>query len=236
MADIFGDAQPAAAAEEGGDMFAQDPAAEFLAQQQDEIEGLENDALGGLEQSDVVTNGFEAAEETPEAAEDMFGAGEGVTNGIGDEAAGEPAEMMDPSQAYAAIAAASARIEELKAEPEKIRLWREENNKLLAEKDAESEIKKEEWLAAAKKELEDWDRNRLEQLEKTRESNRAAEEQFVKDRDNSTPGSEWERVSRLCDFNPKGSKGSKDISRMRSSLLHLKQNPRPIRSQLSAQE
>ena len=64
----------------------------------------------------------------------MFGAGEGVTNGIGDEAAGEPAEMMDPSQAYAAIAAASARIEELKAEPEKIRLWREENNKLLAEK------------------------------------------------------------------------------------------------------
>lgn len=236
MADIFGDAQPAAAAEEGGDMFAQDPAAEFLAQQQDEIEGLENDALGGLEQSDVVTNGFEAAEETPEAVEDMFGAGEGVTNGIGDEAAGEPAEMMDPSQAYAAIAAASARIEELKAEPEKIRLWREENNKLLAEKDAESEIKKEEWLAAAKKELEDWDRNRLEQLEKTRESNRAAEEQFVKDRDNSTPGSEWERVSRLCDFNPKGSKGSKDISRMRSSLLHLKQNPRPIRSQLSAQE
>ena len=41
---------------------------------------------------------------------------------------------MDPSQAYAAIAAADARIDQLRGEPEKIRLWREESNKRLAEK------------------------------------------------------------------------------------------------------
>lgn len=238
MADIFGDSQPAAEPAATDDILNQDPAAEFLAQQKDEIEGLEQDVLAEEVANVDLTNGFEeAAEEVPEAAGgDFFGqaAEEAVTNGI-DEVS-EQAEMMDPSQAYAAIAAATTRIEELKAEPEKIRLWREENNKLLAEKDVAAEQQKEEWLEKAKKELEEWEKNRLEQLEKTRESNRAAEEEFVKERDNSTPGSEWERVSRLCDFNPKASKGSKDVARMRSSLLHLKQNPRPVQQQLTAKE
>ena len=43
-------------------------------------------------------------------------------------------EQMDPSQAYAAIAAADARLEQLRSEPEKIRLWREEQTKYLNEK------------------------------------------------------------------------------------------------------
>ena len=54
-------------------------------------------------------------------------------NAIGNEGGDEP-ERMDPSQAYAAIAAADARLEQLRSEPEKIRQWREENTKLLAEK------------------------------------------------------------------------------------------------------
>jgi len=227
MDNIFGDAQ-------AGDDLVQDPAAEFLAQQQDEIEGLENDVLGTVNDDvgNSVTTGFE--ESLNQAPTDFFGS-EAVNGQVEEEEAAEPAEQMDPSQAYAAIAAASARIEELRSEPEKIRLWREENNKLLAEKDAEADAKKEEWLKQAAKELEDWDRNRKEQLEKTREKNRAEEEQFVKDRDDTNPGSEWERVSKLCDFNPKAGKGSKDVSRMRSSLLHLKQTPRPIQLQFQAQ-
>lgn len=45
------------------------------------------------------------------------------------------------------------------------------------------------------------------------------------DTDDSCPGSEWERVARLCDFNPKTSKQAKDVSRMRSVLISLKQTP-----------
>ena len=55
---------------------------------------------------------------------------------------------------------------------------------------------------------------------------RADEEAFVADRDDSsTPGHDWERVCRMCDFNPKGTKNNKDVSRMRSIFLQLKQTP-----------
>ena len=55
---------------------------------------------------------------------------------------------------------------------------------------------------------------------------RADEEAFVADRDDSsTPGHDWERVCRNCDFNPKGTKNTKDVSRMRSIFLQLKQTP-----------
>lgn len=53
---------------------------------------------------------------------------------------------------------------------------------------------------------------------------RTAEKEFIAERDENRPGSEWERVSKLCDFNPKSSKGTKDVSRMRSTLLQLKQH------------
>uniref|UniRef100_F6Z0L2 Clathrin light chain n=1 Tax=Ciona intestinalis TaxID=7719 RepID=F6Z0L2_CIOIN len=230
MADLFdGDFMEPAAAPTTDTSAAveEDPAAAFLAQQQDEIAGLENEVLGGNEPT---VNGFgEPGEQVADAVPANGKAYNSVSN---------------PSQAYAAIAVADARLEELRTEPEKIRVWREENTKLLAEKDRESERKQQEWLAQARKELEDWDRNRLEQVEKTKESNRAdvshiellccysykrtAEEQFLKDRDQAAPGSEWERVSKLCEFNPKSTKSTKDVTRMRSTLLHLKQNPRPI--------
>jgi len=55
---------------------------------------------------------------------------------------------------------------------------------------------------------------------------RADEEAFVADRDDSsTPGHDFERVCRMCDFNPKGTKNTKDVSRMRSIFLQLKQTP-----------
>lgn len=56
-------------------------------------------------------------------------------------------------------------------------------------------------------------------------ASRAAEEAFVNDIEESSPGTEWERVARLCDFNPKSSKQAKDVSRMRSVLISLKQAP-----------
>ena len=44
------------------------------------------------------------------------------------------------------------------------------------------------------------------------------------------PGSEWERVNKLVDFNTKSNKNTKDMSRMRSIMLQLKQTP-PIKNQ-----
>lgn len=41
------------------------------------------------------------------------------------------------------------------------------------------------------------------------------------------PGTEWERIAKLCDFNPKSAKNTKDVSRMRSVILQLKQGGNP---------
>ena len=42
------------------------------------------------------------------------------------------------------------------------------------------------------------------------------------------PGTEWERVHKLCDFNQKTNRNSKDISRLRTVLLQLKEKPKAI--------
>ncbi|XP_058837500.1 clathrin light chain isoform X3 [Topomyia yanbarensis] len=114
-------------------------------------------------------------------------------------------------------------------EPERIRKWREEQKTRLEEKDREEERKKEELREQARKELEDWYKHHEEAISKTKAANREsaknAEKQFVAETDEIEPGTEWERIAKLCDFNPKTNKSSKDISRMRSIILQLKQNP-----------
>ncbi|XP_055381770.1 clathrin light chain [Condylostylus longicornis] len=111
-------------------------------------------------------------------------------------------------------------------EPEKIKLWREEQKLILEKKDAEEAKKKEELREQAKQELKDWYRQHEETISKTKASNRNAEKQCVQlENEEIEPGTEWERIAKLCDFNPKASKSSKDVSRMRSIILQLKQNP-----------
>ncbi len=102
----------------------------------------------------------------------------------------------------------------------------------------------------AKKELADWYaqhseqvsereeeivRNQLSsslfQLTKLQNAHRAASETAEKEFESSTheitPGTEWERVAKLCDFNPKSARNVKDISRLRSVILQLKQGGPP---------
>jgi len=175
-----------------GDNFDQaevDPAAEFLAREQNELAGLDDDLAPAASNgpTPVLTN------ETP-----------------------SPAHRPTP----------------VREEPEKIKKWREEQKKRLEEKDENEDKKREEWREAAKKELEEWYRHHDDLIAKTRAANREsamnAEKQFVADDDEIEPGTEWERIAKHCDFNPKASKGSKDVSRMRSIILQLKQNPLPI--------
>ncbi|CAI9729142.1 clathrin light chain B-like isoform X1 [Octopus vulgaris] len=222
----------------------EDPAADFLAREQTELAGLEDDNFpvadapqptAGLEDdnppvADVTppTTGLEddnppVADVTPPTTADGFNTydeSSATVNGLSDADVPQTNGPTDGS-GYAAI----AQVDKHHREPEKIKLWREEQKKRLEHKDAEEENKKEIWRETAKKELEDWLKNQAEQLIKTKENNRAQEEASLKDREESIAGQEWEKICRLCDFNPKHSKNTKDVSRMRSILLQLKQTP-----------
>lgn len=206
-----------------------DPAADFLAREQDELKGLEDDNFGGENAGGADFDPFGGAGEqtggSPQPTDDFTG---------GDFTGGETAQFdstgdmgetneqdTGANDAYSAI----TQVDKQRAEPEKIRLWREENTRRIAKKDEEEEKRVKEWRDIAKKELDDWYKHHEEQLTKTKENNRESEAAFVAERDQTQPGEEWEKICRLCEFNPKNSKNTKDISRMRSILLQLKQTP-----------
>ncbi|XP_069754825.1 clathrin light chain A isoform X1 [Narcine bancroftii] len=208
----------------------EDPAAAFLAQQESEIAGIEND-----EGFSILDGGEVPAALQPQSEDVGDGFKEDLTAVNGE----VYQESNGPNDSYAAI----ARADRLSQEPESIRKWREEQITRLENLDAASRKAELEWKEKARKELEEWYVRQNEQLEKIKKNNRiadeafykqsfadvigyvAAEEAFVQDCEEDTPGTEWERVARLCDFNPKTSKQSKDVSRMRSVLISLKQSP-----------
>ncbi|KAM4732632.1 clathrin light chain B isoform 4-T4 [Anableps anableps] len=196
-------------ADNGAHLTEEDPAAAFLAQQESEIAGIENDGegFGALEGADDMqpsqTANYDFEEEPATVNGDLF------------------QESNGPTDSYAAI----AQVDIQRQEPESLRKWREEQKARLEALDSASKAAEAEWREKAKKELEDWHVHQNEQMEKNKANNRASEEAFLAESDNDSPGSEWERVARLCDFNPKTSKQAKDVSRMRSVLISLKQTP-----------
>ena len=115
------------------------------------------------------------------------------------------------------------------AEPESIRLWRAEQEEEIKARDAEAAARTDEWRAEAQKELENWHSKQNEVLVKNKEANREAQEEFLKECQEQKPGAQWEKICKLCDFNPKSNRNLKDTSRMRSLFLQLKQNP-PVRA------
>merc|ERR1712168_1658352 len=219
----------------------EDPAAAFLAREQDELAALEDDGFPSVTQAPaadianvlgMTENAADVLETTPapEVLDDKlltaFDIGlentpqePDITNEISNSVA--PSESPVPSDVYAAI----SQVDRVRQEPEKIKVWREEQKKRLEEKDKEAEVKQAEWLVAAKHGLEEWYKHSAAQFEKTKVLNRETETTFIEERDENLPGHEWERICRLCEFNPKQSGNKKDISRMRSILLQLKQQP-----------
>uniref|UniRef100_A0A8B9CGR4 Clathrin light chain n=1 Tax=Anser brachyrhynchus TaxID=132585 RepID=A0A8B9CGR4_9AVES len=157
MADDFGffSSSEGAGAEE-------DPAAAFLAQQESEIAGIENDE--GFGPADG-----EAASATPGQAAPQEPAG--FQNGGATVNGDVFQESNGPTDAYAAI----AKADRLTQEPESIRKWREEQKKRLEELDAASKVTEQEWREKAKKDLEEWNLRQNEQMEKNRANNRYAE-------------------------------------------------------------
>uniref|UniRef100_A0A1B6FKZ0 Clathrin light chain n=1 Tax=Cuerna arida TaxID=1464854 RepID=A0A1B6FKZ0_9HEMI len=208
-----------------------DPAAEFLAREQDQLAGLEDELKPSIPPV-LISNGPGTAM-TPL---DSTGSFEmintlGQTDLTFDPMSGgnamqpQPAVSPEPQKMAAQTTPSKPVIRE---EPEKIKKWREEQKARLEEKDANEEKKKAEMREAAKKELEEWYKHHEELIAKTKADNRNAEKQFVAEADAIEPGTEWERIAKLCDFNPKSSRTSKDVSRMRSIILQLKQNPPPV--------
>ncbi|XP_022902657.1 clathrin light chain isoform X2 [Onthophagus taurus] len=219
-----------------GDNFDQldvDPAAEFLAREQSELAGLEDELKPAAAVTIPPINGTLRVDGAPihlvnENSGSSFEMIDNLEQDINLDF-GKPSNGDDYSfeHDYGNTVSSSPPLmkHELKEEPEKIRKWREEQVTRLEEKDKAEEIKKEEWREVAKKELEDWYKNHAEQIAKTKAANRNAEKQFVADDNEIEPGTEWERIAKLCDFNPKAKQGSKDVSRMRSIILQLKQSP-----------
>lgn len=201
---------------EGAPASEVDPAAEFLAREQDQLAGLDDDLVPPATQSEQP-----AAPVGLDGDADLFG---GVpVNGAPDL---ESFEMLGRDEVAQARSPVPPVIRE---EPEKIKLWREQQRLRLEEKDAAENKNKEELKEKARKELEDWYKQHEEQVAKTRQANRSAEKELVAETGKMEPGTEWERITKLCDFNPKTSKSSRDISRMRSIILQVKQNP-PIKA------
>ncbi|XP_003738861.1 clathrin light chain A isoform X1 [Galendromus occidentalis] len=182
---------------EFGNNLEEDPAAEFLAREQADLAGIvDEDVTAAINTEQLQqTNGHENDE--------IMNHGLPETNGI---------------SAHPAVP---------REEPEKIRKWRGEQKKLIEQKDAQEEVRKKELREEAQKELEEWYVRYREQIEKAKQTNRElsknAEKEYVAEK--SSKGEEWEGIAKMCDFNPKSARHTKDVSRMKSMILQLKQAP-----------
>ncbi|XP_023339166.1 clathrin light chain A isoform X8 [Eurytemora carolleeae] len=177
-----------------------DPAAEFLAQEQEDLAELGEDM--GFNSPPQNMDFFSSNEPNTEVKQEddaIQNGMETLTNGMGNI--------------------------NVREEPESIKKWKIEQEEKLKLKDENEEKKRKELKEQAKQELNDWYKHYEEQLQKTKENNRSAEETFVSEINDIQPGTEWERVAKQCDFSAKNTRNTKDVSRMRGILLQLKQNP-----------
>ncbi|XP_062416780.1 clathrin light chain B isoform X2 [Pungitius pungitius] len=148
-------------ADNGARPTEEDPAAAFLAQQESEIAGIENDAegFGALEEA--------GGEQTspPEPTPSNY-------DGFEDELATVNGDMYQDSNGPTDNYAAIAQVDTQRQEPESLRKWREEQKTRLEALDLASKAAEEEWRDKAKKELEDWHVHQSEQMEKNKVNNR----------------------------------------------------------------
>jgi len=224
-----------------------DPAAEFLAKEQEELGEIGEDL--GLappqeisafkEENDFTANDLQ--EFIPAHSGDPMGFSmasqpDATYSGL-EEFEAAPVSEMDGGNFFAqdteGISSGMSNMNIPREEPEFLKKWKVEQEERLKKKDEDEEVMKEKLRLQARQELEDWYTRYEAQLEKTKSTNREAESDFVAEvggMNHIEPGSEWERVSKHCDFSAKAPGHTKDVSRMRSILLQLKQTPPPTKA------
>ncbi|KAI1722819.1 clathrin light chain domain-containing protein [Ditylenchus destructor] len=113
-----------------------------------------------------------------------------------------------------------------KEEPEKIRKWRENQKRMIEEKDKAEEKKKEELREHAKKELQEWHAQRVARLEQRKKDNREREVQHFEAYNGSGAKdanikNTWERIAKMMESGSKSVRGTKDTTRMKSLVMSM---------------
>jgi len=221
-----------------------DPAAEFLAKEQEELGDIGEDLGLGAAHQDFSAAADENFGGNNEDENALFSASQSglipVDNNANDADVNpflqDPIQMQETpvpvvtegKDIYAGMQNLS--INKAQEEPVFITKWKEEQQERLRKKDEEEATAMDELKEKAKKELEDWYKRYETQLEKTKSSNREEETKYETNELNGIePGSEWERVAKHCDFSAKAPGHTKDVSRMRTIMLQLKQN-QPVKA------
>ncbi|KAG9286322.1 hypothetical protein G9A89_014309 [Geosiphon pyriformis] len=113
-------------------------------------------------------------------------------------------------------------------ESDVMREWRERQRERIAERDEVAERKKEETIQHAHSEIDkfytDYNENKLITLQE----NKREEEAFIRERDNITSGTTWERVCKTLNLvsvqSKSTSKHERDVSRLKELLLDIKKD------------
>ncbi|KAF7720802.1 hypothetical protein EC973_006066 [Apophysomyces ossiformis] len=150
--------------------------------------------------------------------------------------ASQPQELA-PVSDYSAFEADFPKAEELETsqafhkamlpeeEPEVVRQWREKQKELIAQRDEESEKRKQEAIQRAREEIDRFYEEYNEKKQKAIEENREREENYQKDREEASSANVWERVVREFDVsNTKNSYQTRDVSRMKQLMLDLRKD------------
>ncbi|KAG2197346.1 hypothetical protein INT46_001253 [Mucor plumbeus] len=129
------------------------------------------------------------------------------------------AEELETSQAFH-----KAMLPE--EEPETVRQWREKQKEVIAERDAESEKKKEETIKHAREDIDKFYEEYNDKKQKSIEENREREENTVKSREEvASSGNIWDRVAREVEVsNAKTGYHIQDVTRMKELMLDLKKD------------
>lgn len=205
--------------------FENDPAADFLSREQEELAGIIDESEGNQDRftfwkyrgivdnhcviHDVYVDTVFLEPNFSELSNDDFSL---INNAI-QEASAQSDELVDDLAGMSFVSTIPDKTEEV---PEKIRLWKIETQRKLEEKDSQEIEAKEALKLAAQNEMAEWAAKYKESMEKTKSFNRSNEQAF-ESLETPENGSKniWESITNLCDFNQRGPKSSKDASRMR---------------------